>query len=108
MAKPDTVLWADSNRGVYIPKHFAESFIDRAKAVSGVSDDEWKILEAGPDTPWHWETWDNVLNNATVTDENGVKYRLYQDGDLWLIPEGMEWDDDTETHKWPEEASADE
>jgi hypothetical protein len=28
---------------------------------------------------------------------------LYQDGDLWLIPEGMQWNDETGFFEWPEE-----
>jgi hypothetical protein len=106
LVKPSMLLWLSDSRGQYIPRDFANSFQDRAKNVSGVSEDEWKLLEAGPDTAWHWETWDNVLNNAVVTDDAGVKFRLYQDGDLWLIPEGMEWSDESETFEWPGESEA--
>lgn len=101
--KPDMLLWLNGARGVYIPQNFAESFADRAKSVSGVSDEDWQTLEKGPDEEWYWEAWDNVLNNAAVTDENGVKYRVYQNGDCWLIPEGMEWREDDETFAWPDE-----
>jgi hypothetical protein len=41
------------------------------------------------------------VDNATVTDA-GICYRLHQDGDLWLVPDGMEWDDDNEWFIWPE------
>ena len=29
-------------------------------------------------------------------------YRVYQDGDCWLIPEGMGWSEETEFFVWPE------
>ena len=103
LVKPSMLLWLGDHRGQYMARDFANSFSDRAKNVSGVSEDEWKLLEAGPDAAWHWETWDNVLNNCVVTDDAGVKFRLHQDGDLWLVPEGMEWSDETQTFEWPEE-----
>jgi hypothetical protein len=83
----DALLWLDSNRGIYLPQAFAQSFLDRASAVSGVSDEDWAILEAGPDHEWYWETWAHVEDNAIVTAAgDGTRYRLYQDGDLWLVP----------------------
>lgn len=102
-AKPEMMLWLSDARGVYIPRDFAGSFVDRDKHVSGVKPDDWAILEAGPDHEWYWEAWTGICDSAIVTDENGYKYRLWQEGDLWLIPEGMEWDDRNETFDWPKE-----
>jgi hypothetical protein len=105
MTRPDMMLWLSANRGIYIPRDFAKSFADRAKSVAGVSDKNWAILEVGPDSEneGYWDTWTEVCDNAVVTDEHGNKYRVYQDGDCWLIPEGMEWSDDTEGFIWPDE-----
>ena len=47
-------------------------------------------------------SWDQVLTNATVVDNNGHTYTLHQDGDLWLIPDGMVWTDD-DKFIWPED-----
>ena len=102
-SKPEMMLWLSDARGQYIPRDFANSFADRAKTVTGVSDDDWITLENGPDTEWYWEAWDSVCNNAIVTDENGVQYRIHQDGDCWLVPDGMEWSDETETFQWPDD-----
>lgn len=107
MTKPDTLLWLDDHRGVYIPRDFANRFKDRDKNVSGVSADEWAILEAGPDHEQYWDVWADVEQNAIVTDDNGAKFRLYQDGALWLVPEGMEWDEETDFFKWPDEETDD-
>lgn len=84
------ILFADSARGVYIPQHFAESI--KREQVTGVSDEDWTILELDPndeDTPdWYWDVWHDVEQKARVTcPKTGIVYALYQDGDLWLVPE---------------------
>jgi len=108
MAKPDMLLWLSDARGIYIPRDFATSFADRAKNVSGVSDENWAILEAGPDHEHYWEAWQEVEQNAVITDDNGVKFRIHQDGDCWLVPESMEWSDEEGTFVHPEEDDEDE
>jgi hypothetical protein len=102
--KPEKLLWLSDAHGVYLPQAFAASFLKREQ-VSGVTPEEWSRLSAGPDKAWYWETWENVVNNAVVTDEDDVKYKLYEAGDLWLIPEGMEWSDAEEGYVWPEEGA---
>jgi hypothetical protein len=102
--KPEMLLWLSDARGVNIPRDFATSFADRDKTVSGVSPEDWQTLEDGPDAEWYWDAWADVCDNAVVTDENGVKYRVYQEGDCWLIPDGMEWNDETGGFEWPEDS----
>ena len=103
--QPEMILFADSARGIYIPQHFAEAIL--REKVRGVSAEDWETLEAGPDAEWYWETWDEVLMDAVVIDDLGVKYTLYQDGDLWLIPDGMQYRDETETFDWPKDEQED-
>lgn len=83
---PDgSILYLSDARGIYIPQNFAEQTFRHC--VTGVTDDDWRILLAGPDHEWYWEAWENFCNNATVTSpESGKQYRIYQDGDCWLIP----------------------
>jgi len=102
-SKPEPLLWLLDSRGIYIPRDFAQSFTDRAKRVRGVSDENWAVLEAGPDHEQYQDTWTDVCDNAIVTDKNGVEYSVYQDGDCWLIPEGMEWSDEEDGFVWPSE-----
>lgn len=106
--RPEPLLWLDDHRGVYIPRDFAGSFADRAKSVVGVTDENWTILEAGPDHEWYWEAWAEVCDGATVTDDNGVEYTVWQDGACWLIPAGMEWSAKDEFFAWPKEDGDDE
>ncbi len=88
----EKLLWLQESRGLYIPQDFANMFSDRS-AVHGVSDEDWAILAAGPDHADYWEAWDEVLNNASITG-NGIVYTLFQDGDLWLIPEDYDWENE--------------
>jgi hypothetical protein len=88
------LLWLDDHRGQYIPRDFANSFNAefRKAHVTGVSDDDWLILEHGPggildddtgdvaerfaiafphieaaDRSQHyWEAWTEVSNKAKL------------------------------------------
>ena len=81
------ILYADSARGQYIPQHFAESI--KREYVTGVTSEQFDILESGPDHESYWEVWCEIEQSAIVTDSAGQSFALYQDGDLWLVP--VEW-----------------
>jgi hypothetical protein len=100
--KPDVLLWLDDHRGVYIPRDFANCWTDRATHVIGIREQVWTVLENGPDEECYWDEWQYVLDNAVVNID-GVVYHLHQDGALWLVPVGMQWNDATETFDWPQE-----
>lgn len=102
MIKPQMMLWLAEARGIYIPRDFAESFNDRAASVAGVTDEQWAVLEAGPDHEHYWDVWMEVCDNAIVTDKCNVQYRVEQNGDCWLVPIGMIWNDEKDTYEWPE------
>jgi hypothetical protein len=102
ITRPDPILFLSDARGVYIPRDFAASFGDRSKSVTGVSDENWAILDAGPDHEWYWDAWTEVCDHAVVTDAHGSAYFVYQDGDCWLIPKGMDWQDGEDFFAWPD------
>ena len=101
--RPVPILLSGDERGQYIPRSFATLWDkeERAKRVAEVSDDDWAALEAGPDHPEYWDAWQDVCDNAIVTNALGVQHHVYQDGDCWLIPQGMTWDDEAEGWRWP-------
>ena len=103
---PEPLLFSDSARGIYIPQHFAQS-INREYVTGGVEPEDWTSLEAGPDSENYWESWDQVLTNCVITDADGIVWTLHQDGDLWLIPQGMEWSEDQDCCVWPEDSEPD-
>jgi len=74
-----TELFLDSNRGIYIPQHFAEA-ID-VKDWTGIKAEYLDILRAGPDHEFYCDAWQDVLDNAETKDGRV----LHQDGDLWLV-----------------------
>ena len=74
-----TTLFLDSNRGVYIPQHFAEA-ID-VKDWTGIKAEDLDVLRAGPDHESYWDVWQDVLDHAETLDGRV----LHQDGDLWLV-----------------------
>lgn len=80
----NSICYADSARGIFIPQFFAESI--RRELVQNVTDEDWTILESGPDHEQYWDTWDDVTSSAILTDDFGDTWTLYQDGDLWLVP----------------------
>jgi hypothetical protein len=77
-------LFADSSRGVYIPQYFAENV--RREYVSGVSDEDYATLKAGPDHEHYWDAWADVLDNAKIMEPKVGECYLHQDGDLWVVP----------------------
>lgn len=86
-------LLCDSHHGQYIPKIMARRLYDAG--WSGLDLDDVIELEAGPDeSDWYWDTWNDVLNVAQFTDENGVVWFLHHDGDLFAATasdlDGME------------------
>ena len=94
MRAPETMilLFSDAS-GVYIPQRFATEMLrDR---VTGVSDEDYAILEAGPvpDNWRYWDAWADVVDSARITANNGTIYTLYQDGDCWAIREGAEFNE---------------
>lgn len=94
---PETaILYASDSYGVYIPQNFAES-INR-ESISGIDLADLDALALGPDDStdehWpsaesYWDIWGDVESNAILTDSEGNQFRLYQDGDLWLVP--IDW-----------------
>lgn len=84
--------YADECRGVYIPQYFAQSC--NREMVTGVDQEDWEALEAGPENEQYWDAWDDVIRNATITSPDGKEGFLYQDGGLWII-----WGDDDPDYK---------
>ena len=87
----EPILFLSDARGIYIPRDFATG-IDRSR-VTGIDPADLDYLADGPDGEHYWDTWADVCARAVVTDRDGVRYSVYQDGDCWLLPEGMTVDD---------------
>ena len=82
-------LLLDGNRGVYndIPQNFCKEF---KLELFGLSKDDVdvKTCIAGPDEEWYWDAWASIGDKAVVK-RDGHEWRLFQDGDLWLVRDDM-------------------
>lgn len=85
----NTVLLIDSHHGQYIPQIAAEILTDW-----DIGSQDLETLSAGPEDPYYWDTWDRVLNNAIRVDEDGLRWQLYQDSDLWAYCDELMTDDE--------------
>jgi len=87
----NAILYADSSRGAYIPKYFAEALDRSAVTLDGMApasiDECMELIGRGPDEEYYWGAWEDLLNHLIITHTaTGKSFHLWQDGDLWLIP----------------------
>lgn len=75
----------DSNRGIYAPQAFVETFGDYLSEADYVAD-----VLAGPGGEFYWESWEQLENNETVKLD-GVEYSIYHNEDIWLVPIDYDW-----------------
>lgn len=68
-------------RGVYIPRDFALAY--DAKRWNVKPEYMAEIARGPHDNPEYWDTWNEVMCTAELTDDKGNSWFLYQDGDLW-------------------------
>jgi hypothetical protein len=76
-------LLLDGNRGIYIPKQFIDTY--GVPEWQGITEEQRQIL-SNTEHEDYWEVWEKILQDASIV-QDGVKYTLYQDGDLWLVAE---------------------
>lgn len=78
------ILYSDDSRGIYIPKHFAESI--HREYVQGIDLDHLDYLADSDNLTddGYWDVWQDVLDNCRLV-KDGKAYTLYQDGCLWLL-----------------------
>ena len=82
-----TVLFLLDARGIYIPRDFADAIV--RDTITGIDHSDLDYLSGGPDQEYYWDTWADVCDNAIVTSpDDGTVYRVYQDGDCWLVEDG--------------------
>ena len=85
------MLLVSDSYGIYIP----QTFLERAHADwDGISFGDAMIIGKGPEHEHYWEAWNEILNDATVTTDEGHTYRLHQDGDLWMYCEALMTDEE--------------
>ena len=89
--QPSLVL--SDTHGIYIPQMWCSDLDQEQSEAIGVDWWDVQVCQAGPDHEWYWDAWDSILNSVSITDDDGVTWTLYQDGDLWEVPEGFTFED---------------
>ena len=91
-------LLLDGNRGVFIPRYFADIVVNDTPRKWNIDEDDvdLQILRTGPDHELYWDAWDSVMARAKFTDSKGNDWYLSQDGDLWLYCEQLMTDEEYE------------
>ena len=92
--EPELII-ADS-WGIYIPQRFCEGFSSYITNMDEIKEDV-EICLKGPDEEDYWEAWDNIVDNAKLTNDRGENLTigyLPESSDLWAIPEDYEFPED--------------
>ncbi len=88
---PEPVLVLSDGHGVYIPQLWCADVTEAEAERLGLSWWDVQQCQAGPYAEHYWVAWDGILRDCAMTDENGVTWRLHQDGDLWEVADGYEF-----------------
>ncbi len=110
-------IYLDGASGQYIPKRFARE--TKRECLEGVKAADLDYLARGPGGcldddetlaegetvrgEFYWDVWQDVLDNAILLDpDSGIRFKLYQDDSVFLVPEDWEWNDDINGFEPPE------
>ena len=100
--RPQPEFFLEGSRGQYLARDFANLLHKNKDHVRNVTDEQWDILRKGPGDEQYLDAWDEVLRDAVIVGTNGVEYTLSEEeGDLFIVPVGMEWSDDEAAFIWP-------
>jgi len=92
--KPE--LLVDSHHGVYIPQVFCQSYQQYITNFDEIKED-FNICLLSPESEHYFDAWDNLINRVKLTNDKGEKFTigyLYDESDLWAIPEGYDFSED--------------
>ena len=88
---PEPNLVLSDSYGIYIPQLWCADVTEADAKRLGLNWGDVKTCQAGPYGEWYWEAWQAILTDCVMTDDEGVTWRLYQDGDLWEVADGYEF-----------------
>lgn len=86
------LLIRDAN-GIYIPQLYCQQLTEDDAADCGIEWADVVCCQSGPDQETYWESWQAILD-STEWVEDGETWRLYQNGDLWMVRADVELPED--------------
>lgn len=78
-------LFIDSHHGIYSGKIAYEVLKNKYKEQIGFTEEEEQDI-LNIESEFHWEAVEKLLNTEFTTEE-GIKFYLHQDEDIWVIDE---------------------
>ena len=90
---PQPCLVLDGAHGIYIPQLWCSDITEEECPTLHIQWSDVQCCQSGPDEEWYWEAWQSILDTCHMTDGAGTTWRLHQDGDLWEVPDGFEWEE---------------
>ena len=90
---PQPCLVLNDAHGVYIPQLWCSDVTEEQCSTLHIQWSDVRCCQSGPDEEWYWESWQSILDTCHMTDDSGTTWRLHQDGDLWEVPDGFEWEE---------------
>jgi hypothetical protein len=86
----DSRLIIGDHWGIYIPQRFCDGMDATDADRINVDILDVQVCQSGPDHPYYWDVWQSILDSAEITDRNGQRWGLYQNGDLFEYPIGCD------------------
>jgi hypothetical protein len=90
--KSEPILLVDGNRGIYMGRDLYNQYRQYFVAdENGIP--QWVMTDIqDTENEYYPEAWAWIEQNVQI-ELDGQRYTLYQDDDLWAIPEGYSWED---------------
>jgi hypothetical protein len=85
---PEPCLVLSDHHGIYIPQLWCSDITESECESLHVQWSDVQCCQSGPDHEWYWEAWQAITDACYMTDDRGITWRLWQDGDLWEVPDG--------------------
>lgn len=79
------ILFMSDSRGINLPKDFCNDIMEQYIENYDKVKDEIEVCKQGDNQPCYYDCWHYILATIIINNE-GRRYYLHQDGDLFLIP----------------------
>ena len=86
-----TFVIVDESKGIYQGQWLATLYKTQI-GWAGADRLDIEALLSGPEHPYYWDALDYVCDKAIWTDPDGVEYKIWRDGDIFLYSgNGDQW-----------------
>lgn len=86
----------NSAHGIYVPQVFVKYAEAYGWIIPPHHSDDVASIEEGPESEYYWESWESLLSMPSRVDEEGNRWTLHQDGDLFEVCDDLLSDEEYE------------